>query len=252
MGAHTVVLDLLQIPYEKVSRVHNSQFNDFLLQSVCNIVTGCLPDSLIIFYFPCSHRVMTRWMTSWPWHIHFSKTFAKETIRIKFSYINSWTSSSLQGCVDMTMLHFFSCWHTFGCPLSSSATAVWFLLMNDSVCRLSERYHLHNSCFSPAAGSWDDAPHLYEQLPAVQWDQWAGGPSFCPLHRNARKTCSVPQVFANHCEGWYKICKEMSGQSHDRGLFLLFVFCVKNGKKLSYEQETLMWKFSKSVIMYFS
>lgn len=162
-------------------------------------------------------------MTSWPWHIHFSKTFAKETIRIKFSYINSWTSSSLQGCVDMTMLHFFSCWHTFGCPLSSSATAVWFLLMNDSVCRLSERYHLHNFCFSPAAGSWDDAPHLYEQLPAVQWDQWAGGPSFCPLHRNARKTCSVPQVFANHCEGWYKICKEMSGQSHDRGLFLLFV-----------------------------
>lgn len=170
-------------------------------------------------------------MTSWPWHIHFSKTFAKETIRIKFSYINSWTSSSLQGCVDMTMLHFFSCWHTFGWPLSSSATAVWFLLMNDSVCRLSERYHLHNFCFSPAAGSWDDAPHLYEQLPAVQWDQWAGGPSFCPLHRNARKTCSVPQVFANHCEGWYKICKEMSGQSHDRGLFLLFVFCVKNGKK---------------------
>lgn len=52
MGAHTVVLDLLQIPYEKVSRVHNSQFNDFLLHSVCNIVTGCLPDSLIIFYFP--------------------------------------------------------------------------------------------------------------------------------------------------------------------------------------------------------
>ena len=67
----------------------------------------CLIFSLITFTLICLvlplHRVMRRWMRSWPWHIHFCRISAEEILRTKFCYINTWTSSSLQGCVDMTL-----------------------------------------------------------------------------------------------------------------------------------------------------
>ena len=68
------------------------------------------------------------------------------------------------------------------------------------------------------------AAYLHEQLPAVQWDQWAGGSALCPLHWNPRPQRAVPQVLADYCQSREQVHQKVSRHRHGRGcaLFLRF------------------------------
>lgn len=56
-------------------------------------------------------------------------------------------------------------------------------------------------CLVPDPGGSDDAAHLHEQLPAVQWDQRESGPALCSLHRDPRSKRPVYQVSPDDCQG---------------------------------------------------
>lgn len=100
MGAHTVVLELLQIPYEKVRIIINMSIGHGLSVRF---------SSCCWFHCLASFRMMRRWTGSWSWLIRFCKTSAETTQTIKFCYTNTWTSSSLLGFVDITRTNLRFC-----------------------------------------------------------------------------------------------------------------------------------------------